>query len=71
MARSTYIYLVRSGGLLDNEIPVAAFTVKHELKSWLERKTPEVRAPMHVYRIRDGREEAVIEISVLDILAGR
>lgn len=32
MARATYIYIVTEGNR-----PVAAFTVKHELKTWLER----------------------------------
>ena len=32
MARSSYIYLVR-----ENNEPVAAFTVKHEMESWIGR----------------------------------
>jgi len=45
MARSTYVYVV----LRDGE-PVAGFTVKHELKTWLERN------PGHdqVWRLGDG-----------------
>jgi hypothetical protein len=34
MARSTYIYLVTMGS-----VPLAAFTVKHELESWVARNT--------------------------------
>ena len=36
MARSDYIYLVRSGDLRSQgAVPVAAFTVKRELRAWL------------------------------------
>ena len=56
MARSTYIYLV-TGAL---RLPVAAFTVKHELKTWLARNPGEYE----FWRIGDGgygREPTVFD----------
>jgi hypothetical protein len=46
MARSNYIYVV-----LKDEIPVAGFTVKHELKTWFDRNKTE---KMKIWRIRDN-----------------
>jgi len=46
MARSSYIYLVRD---LDKE-PLAGFTVKHELESWLDGHGRNVL----VTRLKDG-----------------
>lgn len=54
MARSSYIYLVmpvqtlQDGGI----IPIAAFTVKHELVSWLMRNMPSDN--YRVWRVADG-----------------
>lgn len=48
MARSSYIYVVT--GVLDYE-PVAGFTVKHELVSWLKDHPDD----HFVWRIPDGR----------------
>lgn len=47
MARSSFIYTVqdRQGGI------VAAFTVKHELASWLEHQDD---ALLQLTRVRDG-----------------
>lgn len=58
MARSTYIYVVTDGlGV------VAAFTVKHELATWLRANL----APFHrVTRVNDGAHTDN-HISVLDI----
>lgn len=70
MPRSTYVYLVRSGDLLVNATPVAAFTVKHELRSWLHQRSPEIRAEFHVYRMPDGGGGAVTDMSISEILEG-
>ena len=48
MARSTYIYIVIDAW----QYPVAAFTVKHEMETYLERGLgPE---KYQVLRVRDG-----------------
>ncbi|MGY1946665.1 hypothetical protein [Nocardia asiatica] len=67
MARSQYIYIVTvaGGGWVDI---VAAFTVKHELVTWL-RNNP---APDHrVTRVNDGLygERLITEMNVGDLLA--
>lgn len=55
MARSTYIYLVKKYCDYDYPgDPLAAFTVKHELVTWLRRKTEAERADMELWRICDG-----------------
>lgn len=50
MARSTYIYTVVSAG---TGSPEAAFTVKHELVTYLEKRDP-LRPPYRIYRMHDG-----------------
>lgn len=50
MARATYIWIVQNG---EGDI-VAAFTVKHELGSWLDANGSDYL----VLRIRDGRWNA-------------
>lgn len=47
MARSSYIYLVQEADTLK---PVATFTVKHELESWLDRNG----RGFTITRMRDG-----------------
>lgn len=50
MARSTYIYVVMRSAL-----PLAAFTVRHELVSWVSRHADDLL--LHggrVYRCRDN-----------------
>lgn len=49
MARSTYVYVVL---LAEDNLPVAAFTVKHELKTWIEMRPSE---KYRIFRVRDGR----------------
>jgi len=53
MPRASYIYVVRlSGGL------VAAFTVKHELMTFLRHRTemaPHLTEHYRVHRVRDGQ----------------
>ncbi|GAB9152965.1 hypothetical protein [Bradyrhizobium diazoefficiens] len=48
MARSTYIYTVTTNGA-----PEAAFTVKHELVTYLGKRDP-TRPPYVIYRLYDG-----------------
>lgn len=48
MPRSSYIYLVQG---VEYDTPIVAFTVKRELKRWLERPhNPDIL----IYRIQDG-----------------
>jgi hypothetical protein len=49
MARAHSIWVVVDGG-----VPVAAFTVKHELVTWLNRYGPDARSYFKLYKIRDG-----------------
>jgi len=50
MARAETIWIVLSdAGAVD---PVAAFTVKHELETWLSRR--EDRSELLIYRLPDG-----------------
>jgi hypothetical protein len=46
MARSSYIWLVMS----KQRVPLVAFTVKHELESFLNQHGRDVQ----IFRIRDG-----------------
>jgi hypothetical protein len=46
MARSTYIYLA-----MDTHDNITAFTVKHEMISFVKRNEGLIS---HVYRVRDG-----------------
>lgn len=65
MARSEYIYLVSWSG-----VPFGAFTVKHELRTWLERQ--DKPGDYVLYRLRDGDPGGqAAEMSVFDVMAGR
>ncbi|MEN6367598.1 MAG: hypothetical protein ABFC88_12345 [Thermoguttaceae bacterium] len=61
MARSTYIYFVRThaGNLL------GSFTVKHEAHSWVDRYPGYRRQDLQLSRMRDGdvdeKEEILID----------
>lgn len=50
MARSTAIWVV----LGDDPDPLAAFTVKHEMKRWLEREHPDDREGLRILKMPDG-----------------
>lgn len=55
MARAYNIYIVQT--LNPNRVPqnvVAAFTVKHELETWLERQKLYTRTELCVVTIHDG-----------------
>lgn len=62
MARSTYIYVVMEDGL-----PIKGFTVKHELKTWVE-KNPSLE--YRFFRLRDGlrQDQSVDEIHYPEML---
>lgn len=56
MSRSTYVYVVTGDPAQcgwPREVPLAAFTVKHELIKWLIDMCAD-RAAVHVTRLRDG-----------------
>lgn len=46
MARSNCVYVV-----MDEDLPVAGFTVKHELVSWVRRYGYE---PLTIWRLKDN-----------------
>ncbi|TYO65498.1 hypothetical protein FXV83_16310 [Bradyrhizobium hipponense] len=51
MARSSYVYVVMTNGS-----PEAAFTVKHELATYLNKRDP-MKPPYTIWRLRDGGKE--------------
>lgn len=51
MARSTYIYIVTEAYC---EVPLACFTVKHELQGWWNARTAYKRSQLAAWRFRDG-----------------
>ncbi len=53
MARSSYIYVVIKSNETGIE-PVAGFTVKHELLTWLGWQQPGSLPYLHVYRMPDN-----------------
>ena len=57
MARSTYIYVVFLNGKL-----FSAFTVKHEMKTVLEKYPNHVK---EIYRTRDGTDYVPVKIADL------
>jgi len=65
MARSTCVYVVMRTGAM----PVAGFTVRHELITWLTRH-PEVREPdFAVWRCGDGlSQNGPLVASIADLL---
>jgi hypothetical protein len=66
VARSTYVYVVLDGQI--DERPIAGFTVKHELVTWLQRT--DVRG-LRVFRLRDGSRDAEpTQLSVASLLEG-
>jgi hypothetical protein len=63
MARSTYIYAVVQA-VVDDHGVMAAFTVKHELVSWLRRQND--TSGVYVLRMRDGYPGCVrVEVNEL------
>lgn len=66
MARSTYVYVVLCGHRRDHVL--APFTVKHELRTWLQRQT---RTDLSVRRFKDGRDETGTCMNIEKILEGK
>lgn len=68
MARATYIWVVMDADIL---LPVGVFTVKHEMKTWLQRNMKQDETK--VYRYRDGGNvyapERVSEIDVPELFS--
>lgn len=62
MARSSYVYVV-SDGLG----PLAGFTVKHELVTWL-RRNQRPTLTLLVHRLVDGRDGAITHLDVNDLI---
>lgn len=54
IARAYTIWIVNKKGLVG---PAAAFTVKHELISWLKKREDAHR--LSIYALRDGRQSRV------------
>lgn len=70
MARSGAVYFVWDSC----SWPLAGFTVKHELVSWLKRRkdTYEDLVEMEVRRVRDGNllDSHPTELKISDLLSG-
>jgi hypothetical protein len=65
MARSSYVYV-----LLGPDGPPMPWTVKHELRTWLQRNMPgEIHPSWRLFRCRDGRPEDAM--TTMDIRAVR
>ena len=56
MARSSYIYIVCHDAPENMDSPhvIAAFTVKHEMKTWMENSDYTPKEELHVYRVPDN-----------------
>lgn len=55
MPRSHAIWVVTTELSCPNDPPVAAFTVRHELESWLEVMPKTERAWLHIWRMENPR----------------
>lgn len=68
MARSRHVYVVMGAV----EVPIAGFTVKHELVAWIKRKEHAPDSPlrfMRVFRLDDGGYPGrVDELDIDDLL---
>lgn len=69
MARSRYIYVVCWDAPQNMDAPhiIAAFTVKHEMQTWLSRCTHEHRDEFAIYRVRDNDRATLRRSDVEDI----
>ena len=54
MARAHNVYVV-----MRQSLPIAGFTVKHEMVAWLERRAKKrpLRTPVRIYRLGDNDDE--------------
>jgi len=67
MARGTYVYVV-----LDRETgePIAGFTVRRELVTWLERRDGDP-GELRIWRCGDGLSQGVPQpVTLYDLLPG-
>lgn len=71
MARSEYIYVVTHPR---QSYPLATFTVKHELRSWLIKlvaSEPHYLPLLSIYRFNDGPGGRIAEMYVQSVIEGR
>lgn len=71
MARSEYVYVLMGA---DSAVPLAAFTVKRELRGMLIRiqgETPSVLTGARLFRMADGPGGFRAEMSVQDVIDGK
>lgn len=67
MARSSYVYVVQN----DEGMPYKAFTVKHELVTYLRRLGGGVEDLAGVVRMRDGLGDSdATDLDIAELLAG-
>jgi hypothetical protein len=74
MSRSTYVYVVESVEADCSEVK-AAFTVKHELETWLRRRGEQDGNDLHnlyVTRLQDGGDRPDLNaiVSAIEMLEG-
>jgi hypothetical protein len=70
MARSSYIYVIfHHLWASDPGQPVVAFTVKHEMISWLTYNRDEWDT-LRIFRVADGREAAITELNLKELTEG-
>jgi hypothetical protein len=71
MSRSTYIYLAMDTGQL---FPVAAFTVRSELRGWLMSKPDSILPQLAVFRMPDNpwrSSGGITELKIADVISDR
>jgi hypothetical protein len=63
------VWLVEYDDAHGDHRPVAAFTVKHELVTWLQRQPPHRLTDYYVYRMGDGPGQGEpVEVSQASLL---
>jgi hypothetical protein len=68
MARASNIYLVVWQDY-DGVDVLAAFTVKHEMVTWLRKQAPKDLVGCDILRMPDGRDEEGTRIRIKDLLS--
>ena len=66
MARSQYIYQAQLDGR-----PVAAFTVKHEMLTWLRALNPTYVERLGLWRLTDNMITTPVELELGTLLEGK
>jgi len=68
MARSHAVWIV----MAYHDYPIAAFTVKHELRSWLEQQNQAaIKRNCEIYRLHDGDcscDDQIKKVEIEEIL---